>query len=673
MGQQPRPMLDPELAGRFTAHEFSSLRTWCENNDIYLSFDRWLDGGRTSAKIAVVIVEDGIFRQRKSVLKFCPAGSGIPTDLRGFRRAADSSGKKFTKEHLTSIDRSFQDVNVSGPSGTFLLMEWQGGGLNNYVPLSSLVNREVLGNACGAITASVLGAWQEVSNARRGPRYEETAGRFLNAIVGRRCEPGGPIYEAVRELGLAGSATIPFGSGRQLSNPFASATGSDELNNVRIVGIRGNAHGDLHPGNILVPDPPSTHEPRSFFEKYILIDLSSFDSDRLLAIDPVHLIISIVNDWLPEKSPLRGRMRDFLLDPVAADSSGLPAQIAAAAREVHRAGTEFSERRHLYDEWQTERMLAIAGCALLFVGRNSDTYTRQWFLRLGGMAIEKIKETAARHKGRTLLPGAADGVSPPAQAEHEPRGTIADPVLRVAPEPEPPSSGTPGLPAASRTPEPPAASGTPGPPPSPGTPEPTASSGTPGPSASSGTPEPTAASGTPEPTAASGTAGPADQETRLEDDGKLPEGANVFHIYPPGQQDSAGVDPDQLLNEHVTSCLSFASELAEEVSSIDPDLSADRAMASTSVAREVLGDLTVSVTAVRRWHTENPFDKRIARATAINLIESRLRDTQGLLRTISVKGSNPAIKRRLEIAVSDLNSAVRQFLTLGRPDRPPIQ
>jgi len=103
-------------------------------------------------------------------------------------------------------------------------------------------------------------------------------------------------------------------------------------------------------------------------------------------------MLSLANEQLSELSPRqRDQLRELILDPAGADAGNLPSGIAGAVRAISQVGRGFFDRppRRLFEHWYQESLLAVAGCALLFVGRNTDEKIRLWFLQLGGLAIDK--------------------------------------------------------------------------------------------------------------------------------------------------------------------------------------------------------------------------------------------------------------------------------------------
>jgi hypothetical protein len=131
MEQWTRSMLDPRLNEHLTDQEFATLLTWCENARCAIRLVQWLGGGNTQAQLAAVLINDG-YPQRKAVLKYCPSRSGVPRDFLAFNEASKSGPPGFAKEHLVGMDPATDKPIPNGSDGLFLLMEWRGGGRDNY-------------------------------------------------------------------------------------------------------------------------------------------------------------------------------------------------------------------------------------------------------------------------------------------------------------------------------------------------------------------------------------------------------------------------------------------------------------------------------------------------------------------------------------------------------------
>ena len=297
--------------------------------------------------LAAIYLNGGKGGARKAVLKYCPSQHDRPPlDFQSFRRAARSGPRGFARQHLVSLDPSVKEP-IQVPKGLFLVMEYRSEGHDRYNTMSVLLDRSALGTACKTIMPRILEKW---NNVQGNPRLE----------------PGGmQAQEFLQEfLARCGKAVLFAWQSKDLKPPFRTFTlqirGSGYhgrwrqlfleriIASVRLPGFRGNTHGDLHTDNILIPVPVNAPPSVAHFEKFLLIDLSTFRADRLLAVDPVRICSyqSHPGDcrastskreigWLISFSTRRRRVRHNTL------------RIGANRPRDTPGGTQFAERRRL--------------------------------------------------------------------------------------------------------------------------------------------------------------------------------------------------------------------------------------------------------------------------------------------------------------------------------------
>jgi hypothetical protein len=419
-------MLDPRLEEHLGAQEFRALSTWCENKECRIRLEQWLGGGKSQAVLAVVLIQDR-YSPRKGVLKYCPASrAGAATDFRDFQKALDSGPPGFADKHLIGIDQATDSPIPSGSGGLFLLMKYVGGGRDDYDTMATLLDRAILGSACETIVTSTLVEWNEVEHEDEQSNDDQSAVGFLHEIFGDSCEPGGSIHAAAKKLNVSCSEAFFHGSRKEpLPNPLATATSGKWIEEMSVLGLRGNSHGDLHADNILIPLPQQGNPSAADFERYRLIDLSTFRSGGLKAVDPAHLLLSIIARRLGDVSDTRKKdLARLVLEPER-DPGGIPVELASAVHGIQQVGNSHFDEKGLYKEWRAEFTLAIAGCALLFVGRDLPDNHRQWFLELAGMAIDKFKNTQPQGDQLTQGQPAQERDEPPEKNRHAPTKVLA--------------------------------------------------------------------------------------------------------------------------------------------------------------------------------------------------------------------------------------------------------
>jgi hypothetical protein len=412
-GSQARP--DPSLKTQLPEDAFESLSAWCNDMDISIDFRDWLDGGHSRAPVALVSLR-GTNPYRDVVLKYCPARVDEPQrDFKAFKRAARSGPKGFAQAHLVRLDTVSETPIRNGSKGLFLIMGYPSGTYYRYVSMAPLLGRTSLAIACKEILPQILRTWNNVDRTLEQERGEINARDYLQEILGTRCNDGRPIRLAVEAIERECPDFYLTKSGAQLPKPLPAVLDGQGVENVYLPGLRGNGHGDLHVDNILIPTPGKGATPTAKdFRNFVLIDLSTFDDNRLLAVDPTHLLLSIVARSLSSiVEQDREKLADLVLAPDKAETGTIPTGLAQAIQEIHGAGIPFANERHQYPGWHMECLAATAACALLFLGRDGiDNADRRWFLRLAARAISLFQKeapgpAAGEAEALTPVPGRA--------------------------------------------------------------------------------------------------------------------------------------------------------------------------------------------------------------------------------------------------------------------------
>lgn len=616
MAQRAKPMLDPGLHQHLNDQEFGTLSTWCENAKCSITLRQWLGGGRTSAKLAVVLIDDG-HPVRKGVLKYCPSKDANPRDFLAFREAAKSGPPGFARKHLVRLDKAAAEPIPNGPEGLFLLMEWRIGGPDNYDTMATLLDREVLGLACETVVKSTLLEWNRVRHEVIGTRVDVSAIEFLREILGRRWEPGGTVHAAAHRLGVSCEEAFMQGPTKLLRNPLAAVTSGEWIDGISVLGFRGNAHGDLHADNILVPRPHDGRPSAAHFGRYLLIDLSTFRSSRLIAVDPAYLLMSIIARRLGSV-PATGRRRlaRLVLEPQREESGDIPGEITLAVRNIQRARISFTDGKGLYNEWQAESMLATAGCALLFAGWSNSDDDAWWFLELAGMAIEAFTEKQPKRDDLT-----AESNTRPHDAPSQPRRT-----------PPRPATGRTTQPSLNTSPGHMPTSGSPGraePPPSPGR------------HPSSG--------------------------RDLTPDGQAPAPTSPAAAFAPAVPGHVISPVPLIIEKGVADCSALADALASEIAELGDDVPASSPSAGLFTARDIVDDLSEAVRNMLAWHDKSTPERHISYLTAIEAVRVQITKVNGILRQISEQGVGPGNRDDATAAIERLQHAMRVIVPPPRP------
>ncbi|MFD0027019.1 hypothetical protein ACWGDS_01680 [Streptomyces sp. NPDC055059] len=397
----------PQFA-RFGARTAALLDQWQQQNHRPLTAPAWLDTGGSGASLASVFVRDSDPGRtaRRMIIKLCsPDGDSSmePGRLIAARRSLPNGDPSFPRDHL--VEQLYDPMPVDG---AWLMFQGFAGNDESMVTLSTILRQRRMPGVAAQITRSLLADW----NPDEKSDGEMTAASFVSELLDRRLEPAEPLAVWVRDkLGLdLGTAWIRPGraNAAPLPNPV-HLTGSCPLSERTLdYPMRGRAHGDLHPGNIMVPN-----EPDADIGRYVLIDLSRFDEGALLARDPVHLLLCLVADFLPHMSDdARAELLDLL---VGRDTPGLliPQGLARTVDEVRRAPDGWLRQRTISGQWTGQWLLSMQACALMFTARvRYDARDRWWFFRLAAEAAGAYLGPADAYE-----PGQVKFVPGPREAE----------------------------------------------------------------------------------------------------------------------------------------------------------------------------------------------------------------------------------------------------------------
>ncbi|MFF2501846.1 hypothetical protein ACFVTY_00405 [Streptomyces sp. NPDC058067] len=366
----------------FGARAADVLDKWQQHNHRPLDAPDWLDTGGSGARLASVFVRDRDPRHtsRRMIIKLCsPDGDASmePGRLVEARLSLPNGDDSFPRAHL--VEQLYDPMPVDD---AWLMFQGFAGNDTTMVTLSTILRQRRMPDVAAEITRSLLADWNpdETSKGRM------TAAAFVAELLDRRLEPGEPLHRWVREeLGLDLAAPW-IRTGRQgaaaVPNPV-HLDGSCALSRHSVAyPMRGRAHGDLHPGNVMVPRSPEAN-----VDEYVLIDLSRFDEGALLARDPAHLLLCLVADFLPHLSDdARADVLDLL---VGRDTPGLliPQGLAQTVGKVRAAPESWLRMRTVSSEWHGQWLLSLQACALMFTARaRYDARDRWWFFRLAAEA-----------------------------------------------------------------------------------------------------------------------------------------------------------------------------------------------------------------------------------------------------------------------------------------------
>ncbi|BCY08600.1 aminoglycoside phosphotransferase family protein [Actinoplanes sp. L3-i22] len=341
--------------------------------------------GLSGAALLPVRVHDR-GRVQAAVLKFCPPEPDGPAREPGaHNRALHVSPPAFRDLHLVEI---VYDPIVMADGGMLLFQGVANGSLTGHAGLRRHHDSAAIGPAVREIVRAALADWN--APAARSPLSTRpvSPGEFLSTVLGYRLRPGHRLTRWLDDQPeIARPRSLHLSLSRfqdPLVNPIALLRDVGSVARLRVPLTTGLCHGDLHIDNVIVPRDGSAPELFRF------IDLTTFATDAPLARDPMHLLLSIVDLHLPKlDNAARHRLAVFLVDGTGGER--LPATLVSAVENIRLGGADAYADGERGDDWQVEQLLALVGCALMFVPRAQpgDPEAAWWYFALAAQAATR--------------------------------------------------------------------------------------------------------------------------------------------------------------------------------------------------------------------------------------------------------------------------------------------
>jgi hypothetical protein len=344
----------------------------------------------------------------KLVLKVCPPGP-YGGEARAHRLAEAGSNNAFVERHL--VKQRF-DPYRTADGHVLMFQAIAGGSLDDVRPMSELSDAD-LTSPCGVVVNSLLTEWSPKVTVA-----ETSVGEYLERELDRVREGGASPNRWTGNLralnaGAAWIATDEDGDNHPLPNPMLMAAEPSPAARQRLDFAAGNAHGDLHLQNVLVP--LTGVEPRP--HEFRLVDLSEFATDAPLTRDPAMLMLSVIAQELSRLPvPRREALLRLMLAPWERGGSRPRATLAMTLATIHDSGQNAMRRHGWLDEWRDQFLLSVQAAALLFTTfENLGVDERWWFFRLAGHAgAEFLKRRGAYEPAdpqHVQMPDAVNGAS----------------------------------------------------------------------------------------------------------------------------------------------------------------------------------------------------------------------------------------------------------------------
>ncbi|MBQ1065231.1 hypothetical protein [Micromonospora sp. D75] len=370
--------LDANLAVGLEKSVVDALDQWQAETGNVIQYERWLTGGNTAAPVAVVVVT-GPGGPAKVVLKACPPERTTSREPRLHTQALADSPPEFAERHL--VQQPFETVE-SNTKWRVLFQAVAGDSLRRVAPLSSIIRDSRLADMTGHIVSRLLKGWNPAPEVRKTTPYE-----VLRSDLGTKADKKGPLTRFNQARKLEAAPWIRFPTHLATAVPNALSWIEDPAlwpSDAPFFGLFGRAHGDLHPGNLLLHVSPNPSP-----EGFRLIDLSSYEASASLAKDLLYLALAVVTEYLDDTPARREELFDILLNDADGVSSDLKSP-RDAVRGIRQAAKEWQigAAPGMDDDWDDQLQLALVGAALQGVGRVKATETlRLWYFELGCRAL----------------------------------------------------------------------------------------------------------------------------------------------------------------------------------------------------------------------------------------------------------------------------------------------
>ncbi|MCT7354541.1 hypothetical protein N4P33_20615 [Streptomyces sp. 15-116A] len=441
-----------------------ALAEWLQANDLELAEPELLDTGRSGGKLVSAFVRELDHRRTGGmrVIKLVaptPDAQPEPRNHGAALRSRVPGNEAFIDRHLVRLAEKAWKLGDCW----VMFQHPAGDGKDETRTLAALGRSGRLPRLAAQIVKGVLSGWNP-----QDPAFdtELTAARFVRELLGARVDEDSPLRTWVRaHVDAEADERVWFAPAEgapALPNPLALSGGSPLNGRPVRFAARGRGHGDLHPGNIMVPvraDAPP--------EDYWLIDLSRFSEHALLARDPVHLLLCLIADaYLPHLSEAaRAELLAALTDtgPECESRCEGPLIPQGLAELVVRVRTEligWAAGRGVGRVWRLQWFLALQACALMFTAR--DRYPdrdRSWFFFLAAHACGAYLDCVDVERPRSAEVPTPGGAPHRTGQEEETAPALPVVVGQVGPAPsdpapESPAISAPALPAAVRRTEP---------------------------------------------------------------------------------------------------------------------------------------------------------------------------------------------------------------------------
>ncbi|MEV0901432.1 hypothetical protein [Actinoplanes sp. NPDC049802] len=364
---------------------------WRKRTGANLELMRRIVTGGTDDDLFSATLSTPLDGYREIIVKRCrPRPDGGFESVR--LNKALAANREFAERHLVT---QVCDPLPVADGGTVLLQQIANDSLENSQTLAQALQKK---HGWHDWTETVKDLTRQLIDGWGYGREPETtdAKSLLRSILKHRLSPEGKLAKWLEmhfsaALNTRNTKLRIFGERSPLANPWALASDETDFgSNVEVQNWTGNSHGDLHPGNIIVPKDAKS---RASFR---LIDLSRFEEKVPLTLDPTYLRLTAIAPRLMDLEH-NHRAQAELVDLLVARPTDkerwdeVEPDMVPLLREVRSVGDEWLKKRGVAEKWHRLNLLALCANGLILTSRNNLTpELQEYYFRIACRAADEL-------------------------------------------------------------------------------------------------------------------------------------------------------------------------------------------------------------------------------------------------------------------------------------------
>ncbi|MFJ8962888.1 hypothetical protein ACIRG5_26215 [Lentzea sp. NPDC102401] len=337
------------------------LVDWAElsGRAIEPSVDAWLGKGYTGAITASLTIrgrdtpDEPPEGDRNVVAKVISRAER--SEIAVHQAALDQAPADFMRSHLVQL--RYGPVQID--RDTVVYFQDLAGRSSRYRPAKELAERLVeLTDLCCAVVDDVATEWNLAPRGAKTSVWELAHQELHHPVT-----TNGSVRRLTTMFGMASAgARVLLNDGADpLANPWLLMTDRTEVGARKLEVLRGQGHGDLHLGNVLVLINHSGVVPKS----YCLIDLATYQATAPRGRDPITLLLSVVSVFWP--TLMEHQRRALLGDLTRPDLKQDARQdqlLGGLVTRVFKATLNSVESNGFEQSWRVQYPVELAAAAL---------------------------------------------------------------------------------------------------------------------------------------------------------------------------------------------------------------------------------------------------------------------------------------------------------------------